>query len=136
MIEWLMGVLHAETRAELAWVGVGLGGQLLFTARFLVQWIASEKARRSVVPTAFWWFSIGGAAVLLAYAIYRADPVFILGQSMGFFIYARNLWFIRDERRAELAAASLPSEEGGVMADPASLVDPEELGAAPAKDGR
>lgn len=99
MIDWLMGALGAETAAELIWVAVGLGGQLLFTARFLVQWIASEKAKRSVVPVAFWYFSIGGAAVLLAYAIYRADPVFILGQSMGFFIYARNLWFIRAEKR-------------------------------------
>ncbi|MGG7565962.1 lipid-A-disaccharide synthase N-terminal domain-containing protein [Rhodovulum sp. DZ06] len=128
MIEWLMGVLGADSRAELAWVAVGLGGQLLFTARFLVQWIASEKARKSVVPTAFWWFSIGGAAVLLAYAIYRADPVFILGQSMGFFIYARNLWFIRDEKRAALAEAALGDGEG-VMADPASLADPADVGA-------
>ena len=105
MIEWLMSVLHADTEAELIWVGVGLGGQLLFTARFLVQWIASEKAKKSVMPVAFWWFSIGGAAVLLAYAIYRADPVFILGQSMGFFIYARNLMFIRREKRDGADAA-------------------------------
>ena len=67
--------------------------------RFLLQWIASEKEKRSVVPTSFWWFSIGGAAILLAYAIYRADPVFILGQSLGFFIYARNLFLIRAEKR-------------------------------------
>jgi lipid-A-disaccharide synthase-like uncharacterized protein len=80
---------------------VGLGGQILFMMRFLIQWIASEKARRSVIPVAFWWFSIGGAAVLLAYAIYRADPVFILGQSLGFFIYSRNLWFIYIERREQ-----------------------------------
>ena len=68
--------------------------------RFMVQWIVSEKARRSVIPVAFWWLSIGGAAILLAYAIWRADPVFILGQSVGFFIYARNLWLIHTERRA------------------------------------
>ncbi|MEM6489525.1 MAG: lipid-A-disaccharide synthase N-terminal domain-containing protein [Pseudomonadota bacterium] len=77
---------------------VGLGGQCLFMGRFLVQWVVSERAKRSVVPIAFWWLSIAGAAVLLAYAIWRADPVFILGQSLGFFIYARNLWLIRAER--------------------------------------
>lgn len=104
MIETLAGWLGVGSRAELTWVLVGLGGQLLFMGRFLVQWLASERARRSVVPTAFWWLSIGGAAVLLAYAIWRRDPVFILGQSLGFAIYARNLWLIRAERRG--AAAS------------------------------
>ena len=99
---WLAGVLGAQSDAELAWILVGLVGQALFMGRFLVQWIASERAHRSVVPVAFWWISIGGAAVLLAYAIYRADPVFILGQSLGFFIYTRNLWLIRSERRAAL----------------------------------
>lgn len=99
MIETIAGWLGVGSRAELTWVMVGLGGQLLFMGRFLVQWLASERARRSVVPIAFWWLSIGGAAVLLAYAIWRRDPVFILGQSLGFFIYARNLWLIRAERR-------------------------------------
>jgi lipid-A-disaccharide synthase-like uncharacterized protein len=75
----------------------GLFGQLLFTGRFLVQWIASERARRSVVPVAFWYFSIAGGVVLLAYAIYRADPVFILGQTLGVVIYSRNLWLIRHQ---------------------------------------
>ncbi|MEM6974260.1 MAG: lipid-A-disaccharide synthase N-terminal domain-containing protein [Pseudomonadota bacterium] len=78
---------------------VGLGGQFLFMSRFLVQWIASEREKRSVIPVAFWWLSIGGAGVLLAYAIWRADPVFILGQSLGFFIYARNLWLIHAEKK-------------------------------------
>ncbi len=96
---WLMGFLGTETMTEFIWVLVGLGGQILFMMRFMIQWIASEKARKSVIPISFWWFSIGGAAVLLAYAIYRADPVFILGQSLGFFIYSRNLWFIYLERR-------------------------------------
>jgi lipid-A-disaccharide synthase-like uncharacterized protein len=91
----MMKLFHADTPVELAWVGFGLAGQLLFTARFLVQWIASERARRSVVPVAFWYFSMGGGVMLLAYAIYRADPVFILGQLMGVVIYARNLWLIR-----------------------------------------
>ncbi|MEE8453571.1 MAG: lipid-A-disaccharide synthase N-terminal domain-containing protein [Limibaculum sp.] len=95
----LAGWLGAGTQAELAWILVGLGGQVLFMMRFVVQWIVSEKAKRSVIPVAFWWLSIGGAVILLAYAIYRADPVFILGQSLGFFIYARNLWLIHAERR-------------------------------------
>ncbi|MDF2232758.1 lipid-A-disaccharide synthase N-terminal domain-containing protein [Albimonas sp. CAU 1670] len=95
----LADFLGADSTAELIWIFVGLAGQALFMGRFLIQWLASEKAKRSVIPLAFWWFSIGGAAVLLAYAIHRADPVFILGQSLGFFIYARNLWLIRAERR-------------------------------------
>lgn len=101
-METLMGFFGAETRAELIWIFVGLGGQCMFMMRFLIQWIASEKEKRSVIPVAFWWFSIAGAAVLLAYAIYRKDPVFILGQSLGFFIYARNLWFIRKETQEQL----------------------------------
>jgi lipid-A-disaccharide synthase-like uncharacterized protein len=92
--------LGAQTRTELIWILTGLGGQLLFMMRFLVQWIASERAGRSTIPVVFWWLSIGGAAILLAYAIWRTDPVFILGQSMGFFIYARNLWLIHAERRS------------------------------------
>lgn len=101
MIETLAAWLGAGSRAELIWIGIGLGGQCLFMLRFVVQWLASERARRSVVPIAFWWLSIGGAAVLLAYAIWRRDPVFILGQSLGFLIYGRNLWLIRAERRAD-----------------------------------
>ncbi len=96
---WLMGFLGAQTMTEFVWILVGLGGQVLFMMRFILQWLASEKERKSVIPISFWWFSIGGAAVLLAYAIYRADPVFILGQSLGFFIYGRNLWFIYAQRR-------------------------------------
>lgn len=99
MGEGLASALGAESRAELIWILVGLGGQALFMTRFLVQWIASERVRRSVVPDSFWWFSIGGAAILLSYAIWRADPVFILGQSLGLLIYSRNLWLIRAEKR-------------------------------------
>ena len=95
----LYALLGVETLAEFLWVAVGLGGQLVFSARFLVQWAASERAGRSVIPVAFWWLSIAGAAVLLSYAIHRGDPVFILGQSMGFAIYARNLWLIHAEKR-------------------------------------
>ena len=91
--------LAVDSWTEFWWVAIGLGGQLLFTARFLVQWIASERAKRSVVPIAFWYFSVGGGLILFAYACYRQDPVFILGQSMGLFIYLRNLWLIHAEKR-------------------------------------
>ena len=76
------------------WLAVGLLGQLLFASRFLVQWIVSERRRQSVVPTSFWWLSLGGSAILLAYAVHRLDPVFILGQAFGFVVYTRNLVLI------------------------------------------
>ncbi|MDT8407306.1 MAG: lipid-A-disaccharide synthase N-terminal domain-containing protein [Methylococcales bacterium] len=80
--------------AESIWMAVGFLGQALFSARFLVQWLKSERERKSVFPVAFWYFSIAGGVTLLAYAIYRQDPVFIAGQSVGLFIYLRNLYFI------------------------------------------
>ena len=79
---------------DTVWLAIGLLGQALFSARFLVQWIASERVRKSVVPRPFWFLSVGGGMALLAYAIYRLDPVFILGQAAGLFVYARNLYFI------------------------------------------
>jgi lipid-A-disaccharide synthase-like uncharacterized protein len=76
------------------WVILGFVAQGFFTMRFLVQWIASERARKSVVPVAFWFFSIGGGVLLLVYALYRRDPVFIAGQALGLVVYIRNLYFI------------------------------------------
>jgi len=73
---------------------IGYVAQIMFAMRFVVQWIASERAGRSVVPTAFWVFSIGGGIMLLGYAIYRKDPVFIVGQAFGVFVYLRNLQFV------------------------------------------
>ncbi len=102
MPEQLFRFLAVENWFEFWWVMVGLGGQLMFTARFLVQWIASERAGKSVVPLAFWYLSIGGGIILFSYAIYRKDPVFILGQSMGLVIYLRNLWLIHAERRRDV----------------------------------
>lgn len=90
----------AMDRTEIIWVSIGFFGQLMFTARFLVQWIVSERTGRSTIPIAFWYFSIMGGLVLLSYAIYRADPVFILGQSMGLFIYVRNLRLIYIEAKS------------------------------------
>ncbi len=80
------------------WLAIGLIGQALFSARFVVQWLYSEKVKKSVIPTAFWYFSVGGGATLLAYAIHRQDPVFIIGQGAGLFVYFRNLQFLwRDQ---------------------------------------
>ena len=73
---------------------VGYVAQGLFSMRFVVQWIASERARKSVIPVAFWFFSIGGGVLLLVYALYRRDPVFIAGQALGLVVYIRNLYFI------------------------------------------
>jgi lipid-A-disaccharide synthase-like uncharacterized protein len=83
-----------------AWVILGFLAQGLFTMRFVVQWIASERARRSVMPVAFWFFSIGGGLLLFFYALTIRDPVFILGQGFGVFVYGRNLYFVYRERRA------------------------------------
>jgi lipid-A-disaccharide synthase-like uncharacterized protein len=94
---------------ETVWITIGFAGQALFTARFLVQWLQSERMRRSVFPVAFWYFSIGGGVVLLIYAIHRIDPVFIFGQATGLFIYLRNLYFvIRERREAVATGAELP----------------------------
>jgi lipid-A-disaccharide synthase-like uncharacterized protein len=76
------------------WVILGFVAQAFFTMRFVVQWIASERARKSVMPVAFWFFSIGGGVLLLVYALYRRDPVFIAGQALGLLVYLRNLYFI------------------------------------------
>lgn len=83
---------------EKAWIALGLLAQAAFTGRFLVQWISSERRGRSVVPRAFWYLSLSGAALLLMYAIHRRDPVFILGQSFGLVVYTRNLMLIHRSR--------------------------------------
>ena len=85
------------------WAYIGIIAQALFTGRFVVQWLASEKAGRSVIPFSFWLLSIGGGVLLLVYALYRRDPVFILGQAFGVLIYLRNLSFVLRERREERA---------------------------------
>jgi len=87
------------------WIALGFVAQFLFMMRFLIQWLASEKAGRSVVPVAFWFFSVGGGFLLFVYAIHRQDPVFILGQGLGLFIYARNLWLIFKEHKASMEKA-------------------------------
>lgn len=84
------------------WLAIGLLGQALFSARFIVQWLQSERVKKSVIPSAFWYFSMAGGATLLAYAIHRRDPVFIIGQGTGLIIYFRNLQFLwRDRKNAD-----------------------------------
>lgn len=85
-------------------LALGFLGQACFSMRFLVQWIASERKKESVVPIYFWYFSLGGGLTLLTYAALRQDPVFIVGQAAGLFVYARNLYLIwRKARPAEVA---------------------------------
>ena len=81
-----------------AWLAVGFVGQFFFSCRFVVQWIVSERRRASVIPPVFWWLSVLGAICLLAYAVYRKDPVFILGQSVGMLVYARNIVLLQRRR--------------------------------------
>ena len=88
---------------EPIWLAIGFAGQALSSARFLIQWVMSEKVGRSIIPLGFWIFSVLGGVTLLAYAIHRADPVIIAGQAGGLVVYARNLWLIYRERQAEAA---------------------------------
>ncbi|MCC7254240.1 lipid-A-disaccharide synthase N-terminal domain-containing protein [Hyphomicrobium sp.] len=97
----------ALSPAEVLWLSVGLTGQALFSARWLVQWLVTEKSRRSTMPDTFWYLSLLGGLLVLAYGLHRLDPVIILGQ-FGVMIYARNLFFIRREKQA-----SAPDAEAG-----------------------
>ena len=92
------------------WLIIGFVGQALFGARFIIQWIVSEKKGESTIPLAFWYCSIGGAMVLLSYAIYKQDPVFIVGQSLGSIVYIRNLILI-DRKRKSIASMGADSEQ-------------------------
>jgi lipid-A-disaccharide synthase-like uncharacterized protein len=83
------------------WLLLGFGGQVVFMGRFVIQWLASERQRRSVIPVSFWYLSIIGALVLLVYALHRRDPVFVVGQGAGVAIYLRNLQLIRRARGAD-----------------------------------
>lgn len=104
----------ATPTAELIWLGVGFLAQVMFGMRFILQWLASERARRSIVPEVFWYFSLGGGVLLFAYAIYRADPVFILGQGGGLLIYLRNIhliWQGKSRQQGAAGARSLPADQ-------------------------
>ena len=93
-LPWVYRILDVTSLAGVLWVVFGLAGQGVFTARMVIQWQASEKARASIVPPAFWWLSLLGASMLMIYFIWRKDIVGFLGQSTGWIIYIRNLWFI------------------------------------------
>ncbi len=104
--------VHVLTLPEWLVLGFGFAGQALFSARFLVQWLASERQRKSVVPVLFWYLSLGGGLTLFLYATYREDPVFMLGQGFGLFVYLRNLWLIRRERQAAQRLAPPDPHDG------------------------
>ncbi len=84
---------------ETLWLVIGFAGQVAFTGRFVLQWLYSEYKKRSVIPVSFWYLSIIGSTLLLAYAIYRQDPVFIVGQAFGSIVYFRNLQLIAKSRK-------------------------------------
>lgn len=94
---------------------IGFAGQVFFSLRFVIQWIYSEKMKKSVIPSAFWYFSIGGSALLLVYAILRKDIVFIVGQGSGMIIYLRNIYFVRCENMKS-DEASLKKTRGKAVA--------------------
>lgn len=91
---WGQKLLNVSNPFGYVWVGLGLLGQVLFTGRMVVQWLVSEKSKKSVVPPAFWWMSLLGSSMLMAYFLWRRDPIGLLGQTFGWFIYVRNLWMI------------------------------------------
>ena len=102
LADWLSGLTlwwDGLTSLDLIWLAIGLGGQSMFFLRFLIQWISTERARKSTVPQIFWYLSCAGAITVFAYGIYRRDPVLILGQTVGLVVYIRNIYFIRREKR-------------------------------------
>lgn len=96
---WLGLIFNITSPIGLAWVALGLAGQIVFAGRMIIQWLASEREKRSVVPVAFWWMSLVGATMLLVYFIWRRDIVGIIGQAMGWVIYVRNLALIQRVKR-------------------------------------
>ena len=95
---------------ETIWIAIGFLGQGLFFGRWVIQWLASERNAESRVPVAFWYMSLIGGLITLAYAIYRKDPVFISGQGIGTFVYVRNLILIRRADQAK-SPARPPSQQ-------------------------
>jgi lipid-A-disaccharide synthase-like uncharacterized protein len=100
LLDAALAYVNGLGTGEAIWISVGFAGQFLFMMRFLWQWVQSERQRRSVIPIAFWYFSLAGGATLFVYAVHRRDPVFITGQALGLTVYIRNLLLIRRERRA------------------------------------
>ena len=112
-IGYFLGYLVARTHdyitgmpnVDLAWLAFGLAGQALFMMRFIVQWIHSERHQQSLIPVSFWYLSLFGGLIVLAYGFHRADPVIILGQLPGTLVYTRNLMLINKKSRTRSSAA-------------------------------
>ncbi len=117
---FLFRLLNITTWTGVFWVLLGLTGQILFTGRMVVQWILSERARASVVPTAFWWMSLAGATMLVIYFVWRKDIVGVLGQSTGWVIYMRNLWLIHFSPPAPPDDDATPPEDDNLDQTPAA----------------
>lgn len=99
-LESIWQIFLREWNQSGVWLLIGFGAQALFMSRFIVQWLYSEKHGKSLIPMAFWWFSIAGGVALFAYAVHREDPVFALGQALGLIVYVRNIFLVRKERRS------------------------------------
>ncbi len=110
MFDWL----NEMSTVEIVWMLIGFGGQALFASRFIIQWFRSEQEGRSIIPLAFWYCSIGGGVVLFSYALYRQDPVFIAGQGLGLFVYARNLILIFREKNSQGEKPKAPAFAPGI----------------------
>jgi len=106
-LDELANYFQINTAEDALWFGIGVTAQLAFTMRFLIQWIASERAGRSIVPVAFWYFSLGGGIVLFIYGLQRGEPVILLGQSFGIVVYLRHIWLIHAARQRERARLSV-----------------------------
>ncbi len=100
MLQHAIDWFNNQSTTDLVWIGLGFFAQFLFMMRFVVQWIASERAKRSVMPEVFWYFSIGGGVLLLAYSVYRVDPVYMFGQGLGLIIYLRNMYFVWNNKKS------------------------------------
>lgn len=106
MMQQLLVYFKIHSVSDLAWLALGIFAQLMFTFRFVIQWLVSEKQKRSVVPTAFWWFSLAGGVLLLAYGIQRGEPIIILGQALGLVVYIRNLMLVHQGKKTDLPTES------------------------------
>ena len=101
-----------HARSSALWITIGFLGQAIFTARFLAQWMASEKRKDSVVPVIFWWLSLAGGLTLMTYAVHREDPVISVGQGLGVFIYVRNLMLVSKGRKQAAKIARRAALQG------------------------
>ena len=107
---------------SLGWLIIGFMGQIFFSTRFILQWIYSEINKKSIIPLGFWFFSILGGITLLVYAIHRKDPVFIMGQATGLFIYARNIYFINKHNKINLSIKIIVNAAKSFFKDVLSLI--------------